>query len=120
MKMIKNPIISGFNPDPAIICVDDNDYVATSTFEYFRGVQIHHSKDLVNWEFVSRPLDRLDYLNLIGNPQSGGIWAPCLSYYKGTYYLVFTDVKTWADGPFKDTHNYLTTAKNIKGPWSEP
>src|SRR5690554_2391167 len=120
MKKLENPILRGFNPDPSIICVDDNYYIANSTFEYFPGVQIHHSKDLVNWELICRPLDKIEFLNMIGNPQSGGVWAPCLSYDKGIYYLVFTDVKTWERGPFKDTHNYLMTAKDIKGPWSGP
>ncbi|SEN66899.1 xylan 1,4-beta-xylosidase [Mesobacillus persicus] len=119
MSYIKNPILPGFNPDPSIIRVEDDYYIATSTFEWFPGVQIHHSKDLKNWRLLTHPLTRKSQLDMIGNPDSGGIWAPCLSYHEGTYYLIFTDVKTLI-GPFKDTHNYLITAEDIMGPWSEP
>ncbi len=117
---VTNPVLKGFNPDPSILRVGDDYYIANSTFEYFPGVQIHHSRDLVNWELVSRPLDTLEHLNLIGNLKSGGIWAPCLSYDKGTFYLIFTDVKSLHIAPFKDCHNYITTAPSITGPWSKP
>ena len=56
--MIKNPILKGFNPDPSICRVGDDYYIATSTFQWFPGVQIYHSKDLANWELVSHPLTR--------------------------------------------------------------
>lgn len=117
--MIRNPVLRGFNPDPSILRVGDDYYIATSTFEWFPGVQIHHSRDLRNWRLVSRPLSRKSQLDMIGNPDSGGIWAPCLSYSDGLFYLVFTDVKSHL-GPFKDTHNYLVTAESVEGPWSEP
>lgn len=119
MSTIQNPILRGFNPDPSIIRVGDDYYIATSTFEWFPGVQIHHSRDLKNWSLISHPLDRISQLNMIGNPDSGGVWAPCLSYNNGIFYLVYTDVKSHM-GQFKDTHNYLVTANNIHGPWSEP
>lgn len=119
--MIQNPILRGFNPDPCICRAGDDYYIATSTFEWFPGVQIHHSKDLKNWRLVTRPLSRQSQLNMHGNPNSGGIWAPALSYHDGLFYLIYTDVKTWAvDEIFKDTHNYMVTAENIEGPWSEP
>ncbi|MDQ8203248.1 glycoside hydrolase family 43 protein [Pelagicoccus sp. SDUM812003] len=118
--MIQNPILPGFNPDPSIVRVGEDYYIATSTFEWFPGVQIHHSRDLANWQLVARPLDRISQLNMIGNPNSGGIWAPCLSHCDGTFYLIYTDVKQWADSRYKITHNYLTTAPTIEGPWSEP
>ncbi len=118
--MIKNPVLTGFHPDPSMICVDGTFYVANSTFEYFPGVAISESKDLANWKSVPSPLDNLNFLNMKGNPKSGGIWAPCLTYHDGLFYLVFTDVKTWTFSPFKDTHNYITTAPSIRGPWSEP
>jgi xylan 1,4-beta-xylosidase len=119
MNMIKNPILKGFNPDPSI-CKKDNDYyIATSTFEWFPGVQIHHSKDLVNWKLITRPLNRLSQLNMIGNPDSGGIWAPCLSYSDNKFWLVYTDVK-WLLGIWKDTHNYVVTCDTIDGVWSDP
>lgn len=118
---VQNPILKGFNPDPSICYVDGVYYIATSTFEWFPGVQIHKSKDLINWELATRPLSKLSQLNMRGNPSSGGIWAPCLTYSDGLFYLIYTDVKTWDNvSAFKDTHNYLVTSPNIEGPWSEP
>ncbi|MNO19971.1 Beta-xylosidase [compost metagenome] len=116
---IVNPILKGFNPDPSIVRVGDDYYIATSTFEWFPGVQIHHSRDLKNWSLIAHPLVRRNQLDMLGNPDSGGVWAPCLSYHDGTFYLIYTDVKSHM-GPFKDTHNYLVTATDILGPWSEP
>lgn len=116
---IKNPILKGFNPDPSIIRVKDTYYIATSTFEWWPGVQIHKSKDLVNWKLIARPLNEIRLLDMMGNPDSGGVWAPDLSYYNGLFYLVYTDVKV-TDGSFKDCTNYLITSDNIMGPWSDP
>ncbi len=115
---IQNPILPGFNPDPSIVRVGDDYYIATSTFEWYPGVQIHHSKDLVNWRLVSRPLNRPDLLDMAGAPCSCGIWAPCLSYDNGLFHLIYTDVKRF-DGN-KDTPNYLTTCETIDGDWSAP
>jgi xylan 1,4-beta-xylosidase len=117
--MIVNPILPGFNPDPSICRVGSDYYIATSTFEWFPGVQIHHSTDLVNWKLVTRPLTRAAQLDMRGNPDSGGIWAPCLSYADGLFWLVYTDIKR-LDGNFKDGHNYIVTAPSIEGPWSDP
>jgi xylan 1,4-beta-xylosidase len=118
-QMIENPILRGFNPDPSIVRVNDDYYVATSTFEWFPGVAIHHSKDLVNWELACYALNSTKYIDLRGNPTSGGVWAPCLTYSDGLFYLVYSDVKNFA-GPYKDQNNYLITAKDINGPWSDP
>jgi len=117
--MIENPILPGFNPDPSMCRVGDDYYIATSTFEWYPGVQIHHSKDLVNWTLAVRPLDRASQLDMRGNPDSGGVWAPCLSYSDGLFWLVYTDMKRH-DGDFKDAHNYIVTAPSIDGPWSDP
>ena len=117
--MIQNPILPGFNPDPSICRVGDDYFIATSTFEWYPGVQIHRSQDLVNWELACRPLSRAAQLDMRGNPDSGGIWAPCLSYADGLFWLVYTDVKR-LDGNFKDAHNYIVTAPAIEGPWSDP
>lgn len=118
MKIV-NPILKGFNPDPSIVRVDDTYYIATSTFEWWPGVQIHMSRDLVNWKLTAHPLSETRLLDMTGNPDSGGVWAPDLSYHEGRFYLVYTDVKV-TDGSFKDCINYLTTAENILGPWSDP
>jgi xylan 1,4-beta-xylosidase len=117
---LHNPVLRGFNPDPSILRVGKDFYIATSTFEWFPGVQIHHSRDLANWRLLTRPLDRLSQLNMIGNPDSGGIWAPCLSYSDGLFYLIYTDMKYWKQDPYKVAYNYVVTAPAIEGPWSEP
>ncbi|KFL27892.1 beta-xylosidase [Devosia sp. 17-2-E-8] len=119
MPKLTNPILPGFNPDPSILRVGEDYYIATSTFEWYPGVQIHHSRDLANWELVTRPLTRKSQLDMRGDPDSCGIWAPCLSYADGLFWLIYTDVKR-KDGSFKDAHNYLVTAPSIEGPWSDP
>ena len=119
MATIHNPILPGFNPDPSICRVGEDYYIATSTFEWFPGVQIHHSRDLANWRLVTRPLTRASQLDMRGEPDSCGVWAPCLSHADGKFWLVYTDVKRF-DGNFKDAHNYIVTAPAIEGPWSDP
>ncbi len=118
-QTIRNPILPGFNPDPSICRVGDDYYIATSTFEWYPGVQIHHSRDLKNWRLVTRPLNRESQLDMRGNPDSCGIWAPCLTYADGLFWLVYTDVKR-NEGSFKDAHNYIVTSPSIEGPWSDP
>lgn len=117
--MIKNPVLRGFNPDPSILRVGDDYYIATSTFEWFPGVQIHHSRDLVNWELITRPLNRVSQLDLRGIGASQGIWAPCLTYDNGTFYLIYTVVNSFYVKMY-DTPNYLVTTADIRGEWSEP
>lgn len=119
MPPILNPILPGFNPDPSVLRVGDDYYIATSTFEWFPGVQIHHSRDLANWDLLTRPLNRKSQLDMRGNPDSCGVWAPCLTYDGEKFWLVYTDVKR-KDGSFKDTHNYIVHAPAIEGPWSDP
>jgi xylan 1,4-beta-xylosidase len=125
---IQNPILPGFNPDPSILRVGDDYYIATSTFEWYPGVQIHHSRDLVHWRLLTRPLTRASQLNMLGDPDSCGIWAPCLTYADGLFWLIFTDVKRYgrATAPgvsgasLRDYHNYLVTSPRIDGEWSDP
>ena len=116
---ITNPILRGFNPDPSICRVGDDYFIATSTFEWYPGVQIHHSRDLANWDLVSRPLNRAKQLDMRGNPDSCGVWAPALSHADGMFWLVYTNVRRY-DGNYKDTPNFLVTAPAIDGPWSDP
>lgn len=116
---LQNPVLKGFNPDPAICRVGDDYYIATSTFEWFPGVQIHHSKDLVNWQLIGHPLKRTSQLDMKGAPNSAGVWAPCLTYADGKFWLIYTDVKV-NTGPWKEGHNYLVTCDTIDGDWSEP
>ena len=125
---IQNPILPGFNPDPSIVRVGDDYYVATSTFEWYPGVQIHHSRDLVNWRLLTRPLNRASQLNMLGDPDSCGIWAPCLSYSDGLFWLIYTDVKRFGRSSFggaggaslRDFHNYMVYSPTIDGDWSDP
>lgn len=116
---IQNPILRGFHPDPSIIRVGEDYYIATSTFEWWPGVRLHHSRDLKNWEQIEYPLSRLSQLDLRGVGVSQGIWAPCLTYDQGTFYLVYTVVRSFYCNMY-DTENYLVTSDNIHGPWSEP
>jgi len=116
---IENPVIRGFNPDPSICKVGDDYYIATSTFEWYPGVQLHHSRDLANWKLVGHALDRESQLDMRGNPDSCGVWAPSLSYSDGLFWLAYTNVRRY-DGNYKDTPNYVVTAESIGGPWSDP
>jgi xylan 1,4-beta-xylosidase len=128
LPTIRNPILRGFNPDPSILRVGDDYYIATSTFEWFPGVQIHHSRDLVNWRLLTRPLRRPSQLNMLGDPDSCGVWAPCLTYADGLFWLIYTDVKRYgrtsvggaSGASLRDFHNYLVTATTIDGEWSDP
>jgi len=126
--VICNPVVRGFNPDPSIIRVGGDYYIATSTFEWFPGILIHHSTDLVNWHVVARPLQRPSQLDLRGIPDSCGVWAPCLSHSQGRFYLTYSLVKRYgrtteygAQGTsLRDFHNYVVTADSIEGAWSDP
>jgi xylan 1,4-beta-xylosidase len=126
--MIRNPILPGFNPDPSIVRVGADYYIATSTFEWFPGVQIHHSRDLETWRLVARPLSRKSQLDLRGDPDGCGVWAPCLSHDGARFHLVYTDVKRYgrattagaSGASLRDFHNYLVTSETIDGDWSDP
>jgi xylan 1,4-beta-xylosidase len=127
-NMIRNPILPGFNPDPSIVRVGQDFYIATSTFEWFPGVQIHHSRDLANWRLIARPLRRASQLDMRGDPDSCGVWAPCLTYADGLFHLIYTDVKRYgrtsvagaSGASLRDFHNYLVTSPTIDGDWSDP
>ncbi|MGK6354860.1 glycoside hydrolase family 43 protein [Sphingomonas sp. DT-207] len=126
--MIRNPILPGFNPDPSICRVGDDYYIATSTFEWYPGVQIHHSRDLANWRFVTRPLRRPAQLDMRGDPDSCGVWAPDLTHDGERFWLIYTDVKRYgrttvggaSGASLRDFHNYLVTCDTIDGDWSDP
>jgi len=119
MPRIFNPILPGFHPDPCMIRVGRYFYIATSTFEWWPGVQIHRSRDLGTWSLVGHALTRRSQLEMRGNPDSGGVWAPGLSHADGQFWLVYSDVKA-LHGPYKDVRNYLVTSRKAEGPWSEP
>lgn len=116
-QIINNPILKGFNPDPSITKVNNQYYIAVSSFEWLPGVRIYVSDDLMNWSHETDVLT--SQVDLRGNPTNCSIWAPQISYSDGQYHLVYTDVKS-TNRPFKDCHNYLISSSSIKGPWSEP
>lgn len=118
MRNVKNPILRGFHPDPSIVRVGENYYVAVSTFEWYPGVAIYCSENLSDWKFAASPLTE-EKIDLRGIDSACGVWAPNLTYYKGTFYLLYTIVYT-NRSRYKDTHNFLITASQIEGPWSEP
>ncbi|HEX7365617.1 MAG TPA: glycoside hydrolase family 43 protein [Pelobium sp.] len=113
-QRFENPILKGFYPDPSICRVGQDFYLVNSSFEYFPGVPIFHSKDLVHWQQIGHVLNRPSQLNLDSVRASGGIFAPTIRYSNGTFYLITTLVGT------KDGGNFFVTAKNPAGPWSAP
>jgi xylan 1,4-beta-xylosidase len=108
----RNPILSGYAPDPTVARVGDDYYLVPSTFTHFPGLPIYHSKDLVNWTHIANAINRPDQFDFSGLNVSRGIFAPDLSYHDGTYYLTSTCVDCKG--------NFVMTAKDITGPWSDP
>lgn len=119
MPVIQNPVLPGFHPDPCIIRARGYYYLATSTFEWWPGVRIHRSSDLGSWELVGYALERKSQADLRGDPDSGGVWAPGLTYADDKFWLTYSDVKCHS-GPFKDVRNFLCWSDHIEGPWSDP
>jgi xylan 1,4-beta-xylosidase len=115
---VTNPVIPGFNPDPCIIRVDNDYYIVTSSFEWFPGIPVYHSRDLVNWKQTGHILTKESQLNLRGVGNSSGVYAPSIHFSKGTYYVLYTIVT--GQFPFNGCMNYLITSKDINGPWSDP
>lgn len=123
-KRFINPIIPGGHPDPSICNVDDTFYIVNSSFEYFPGLPIHKSTDLINWELVGYGLHREDQckseINLIDVQSDGGIHAPTIRYHNGLFYIITTNVYYHEDSKTTDFVNFIITAKKPEGPWSEP
>ena len=119
--MLKNPILPGFNPDPCICKAGDDYYMAVSTFEWMPGIPVYHSKDLKNWELYTHVLTDDETVDLKKLPSAKGIWAPCLTYCEEEelFYVVY-GVMNSMNARYFDVDNYVITAKDIKGPWSEP
>lgn len=108
----RNPVLSGFHADPSICRVGGDYYLATSSFEYFPGVPIHHSRDLVHWRLIGHALARESQLPLAGRKSSKGIFAPTLRCHGGVFHLVTTNVEGGG--------NFHVHARDPAGPWSEP
>ncbi|CZR71530.1 TPA: glycoside hydrolase family 43 protein [Clostridioides difficile] len=119
--MIKNPILPGFNPDPCICRKGDDYYIVVSSFEWFPGIPVYHSKDLKNWELYTHILTDETKIDLKKLPSSKGIWAPCLTYCEeeDLFYIVY-GIMNSMNARYFDVDNYLITSKDIKGEWSEP
>lgn len=108
----RNPVISGYAPDPTVTRVGDDYYVVTSSFTHFPGLPIYHSKDLVNWTQIGNAIDRPDQFDFSGLEVSRGIFAPDISFHEGTYYMASTCVDCGG--------NFVMTADSPTGPWSDP
>ena len=107
-----NPVIPGFNPDPSVCRVGDDYYLVTSTFQYFPGMPVYHSKDLIHWKQIGNCLTRPSQLNLKDANCSGGIYAPTIRYNAGTFYMVTTNVS--------GKGNFFVTTTDPAGEWSDP
>ncbi len=112
MPRYQNPVVPGFHPDPSVCRVGHDYYLATSTFEYFPGVPIFHSRDLVHWRKIGYCLTRQSQLSLPCKGNWEGIYAPTLRYHDGTFYMVTTNVSGGG--------NFYVSARDPAGPWSEP
>lgn len=110
MKYV-NPIIPGYNPDPSICRVGEDFYLVTSTFEFFPGIPVYHSRDLVNWTQIGNCIDRPGMLPFAEAPIGRGIWAPTIRYHEGRFYVT---AKMMEHG------NFIVSAENPSGPWSDP
>jgi alpha-N-arabinofuranosidase len=119
-----NPVLPGGYPDPSICKVGDVFYMANSSFEYFPGIPIHSSKDLVNWTLIGHGLQRETQcngaVNLIDVQPNGGIYAPTLRYYEGTFYIITTAIYFDEETKKHSGNNIIITATNPAGPWSDP
>ena len=107
-----NPVIPGFNPDPSVCRVGDDYYLVTSSFHYFPGVPIYHSKDLVNWEQVGHVLSRRSQLELTDARSWSGIYAPTIRYHDGRFYVITTNCSSKG--------NFIVTTDDPRGEWSDP
>ncbi len=106
----KNPIIRGFNPDPSVCRADSGYYLVTSTFEYFPGIPIYHSTDLINWTHTANAVTRAEQLPLAKAEASGGIWAPTIRFNNGMFYITAT---------FSGIGNFIIYTDDPRGEWSD-
>lgn len=107
-----NPILAGFYPDPSVTRVGSDFYLVNSTFSYFPGIPVFHSKDLKNWKQIGNVIDRPSQMNFMGDGISRGLFAPSIIYHNGIYYVTCTLIDRKG--------NFVVTAKNPAGPWSDP
>src|SRR4051812_18924713 len=109
---LNNPILAGFYPDPSVIKVGGDYYLTNSTFSYFPGLPVFHSKDLKNWKQIGNVISRPAQMNFMGHRMTRGLFAPAIDYHKGIYYVSCTLIDKGG--------NFIVTATNPAGPWSDP
>jgi alpha-N-arabinofuranosidase len=114
MTSFQNPVVPGFHPDPSVIRVGDDYYMVTSTFEFFPGVPVLHSRDLVHWRKIGHCLTRRTQLDLDGCPSSRGIWAATIRWHQGVFYMITTIMNRGT------LRKFLVTTTNPAGEWSDP
>jgi alpha-N-arabinofuranosidase len=107
-----NPVISGFHPDSSLCRAGEDYFLVTSSFEYFPGVPLFRSRDLVHWRQIGHCLTRPSQFPLGTVPRSGGIWAPTIRYHDGRFYMITTDML--------EGRNFIVHAEDPFGEWSEP
>jgi xylan 1,4-beta-xylosidase len=110
--IIVNPILTGFYPDPSVVQVGTDYYLVNSTFSYFPGIPVFHSRDLKNWKQIGNVINRPSQMDFLGEQLTRGLFAPAIGYHNGTFYVTCTDIDH--DG------NFVVTAQNPAGPWSDP
>jgi alpha-N-arabinofuranosidase len=108
----RNPILPGFQPDPSLVRVGDDFYLVNSTFSWFPGIPVYHSRDLVHWRQIGNAIDRPGMLNFAGLGTNRGVFAPAITWHEGTFYVINTCIECGG--------NFLVTAKDPAGPWSDP
>ncbi|MBP5322331.1 MAG: family 43 glycosylhydrolase [Bacteroidaceae bacterium] len=108
----RNPVLPGFHPDPSVCRVGEDFYLVNSTFQFFPGVPIYHSRDLIHWEQIGHCLTRRSQLELRDADFWGGIYAPTIRYHEGRFYMITTNCTNGG--------NFFVTAENPAGPWSDP
>ena len=116
-QTFQNPLLSGFYPDPSICRVGEDYYMVTSSFVYYPGLPVFHSRDLIHWEQIGHGIERPDQFDYKNCETSLGLWAPTIRYHEGTFYIINTFV---SEGREARRDNYIITAKDPAGPWSDP
>jgi xylan 1,4-beta-xylosidase len=118
--LARNPVVRGFAPDPSIVRgPDDWYYVATSSFEWFPTIPIYRSRDLADWEYAGHVRGAIHGNSLAGVPDSGGVWAPSLSWDGERFWVTYSVVRSLRT-PYFDLDTYVTTAPDVTGPWAVP
>ncbi|MEU9406929.1 family 43 glycosylhydrolase [Streptomyces sp. NPDC048281] len=119
MTLLHNPVIRGFAPDPSLVRAGDWYYLANSSFEWFPTIPIHRSRDLAHWEYAGHVEGAVPGGSLAGVPDSGGVWAPSLSWDGERFWVTYSVVRS-VGTPYFDLDTYVSTAPEVSGPWTPP